>query len=195
MRVMRVLIIADNKNKRTGGMCMAKFDDGQALLMQLYDRYAPMILALTHVKMPGQDAEDVLGAVMLRLMHNLDRLEELQEPQRKAYVYVTARSEIADRLRKRARERNRSGSQEEAERVSDPTADVEQVLIDHETVNRLRRAVRTLPEEHRALLEMRYALEMDASEIARRTGKNCDTVRQQLMRLRRKLKRLMLEEE
>lgn len=176
-----VLLIQD------GGDC--------GLLMALYDRYSPMILAMARAKAPGQDAEDILCETLDRLIPYLPRIAELLEPQRKAYVYAVARSVLVERLRARAQEKERV---QELDAWSAAAADtqpgVEEQVIRREQVQSLRRAIRALPEEHRAVLGMRYVQEMDATQIGQMLNMKGEAVRQLLRRLRGKIKRLMEEE-
>lgn len=167
-------------------------DGERALLLDIYDRCASMVLALAHSKMPPQEAEDVLYAVMERLIPHLSCITLLSEPQQKAYVYAAARSEVADRLRRRARER--ANAAEEMPEIADPDSDVERQIVQQEDVAALRRALGRLPEQHRRLLEMRYVLEMDSEEIGRHLGMRPEAVRQQLRRLRLRLRSQMEEE-
>ena len=163
------------------------------LLEDVYDRYAPMVLALARAKMPAQDAEDVLCGVMERLLPHLPRLADMAEPQRKAYVFAAARSEVADRLRSRARDAANTVPYELL--PAEPAdSDAAETALKQADIRALRRAVSRLSDEHRLLLEMRYVLEMDHGQIGRRLGMRPDAVRQQLLRLRRKLKRWMEEE-
>lgn len=165
------------------------------LLAALYDAYAPMVLALAHAKMPVQDAEDVLCGTMERLLPHLPRIAGLAEPQRRAYVYAAARSEVADRLRRRARDAAHTVSSDALLlEAADPGAGAAETAERNADIQSLRQAIRRLSGEHRAILEMRYVLEMDHAQIGRRLGMAPDAVRQQLLRLRRKLKRWMEEE-
>lgn len=166
------------------------------VLMGLYDRYGNYVLALARRKLPWQEAEDVLYAVLERLLPYLSRIGQLAEPQRKAYVYAAARSVIADRLRRRSQERARIVDIESqpVAAMEDSSQDVEQLLVYRETVRQMRRAICALPEEQRALLEMRYIMRLDDGEIARRLGVSRDGVRQRMFRVRKKLRQLMQEE-
>lgn len=165
------------------------------LLMALYDRYSPMTLALARAKAPGQDAEDILCETLERLIPYLPRIAELLEPQRKAYVYAVARSVLVERLRARAQEK---AYVQELDAwpagAADTQPGVEEQVIRREQVQNLRSALRRLPEEHRAVLEMRYVQELDATQIGRMLGMKDEAVRQLLWRLRGKIKKLMEEE-
>lgn len=163
------------------------------LLMTLYDRYASLILALAYSKMPAQEAEDVLYSTIERLLPHLPRIAEFTEPQRKAYVYTAARSEVADRLRRRMREAKHAAGEVLPDSMPDPDADVERIALNRTEVETLRNALRLLPEDKRRLLEMRYVLEMDCAQIGRSLNMKPDAVRQQLLRLRRKIRQQMEE--
>lgn len=166
------------------------------LLQTLFEQHRNMVLTQARQKLPIQEAEDVLYATLERLMPHLDRIRMLSEAQQRAYVYSTARSEITDRLRVRMRERERTADAEPAaiENMADDSVNMDELMAHRDMVQRLRKAVRTLPPEQRCLLEMRYVQELDDAECGRRLGISRAAAKQRLYRLRIQLRRMMEEE-
>jgi RNA polymerase sigma factor (sigma-70 family) len=162
-------------------------------LDQLYDRFAPTLLALINRILRGSaDAEDVLQEVFVQVWNR----GGLYDPARSSvgtWLVLIARSRAIDRLR----------SRKVVERVHDATAQsqgslagvgpytsseaVENVLI-QERRERVRRELEELPEEQRQVLEMAFYQGLTQSEIASTTGLPLGTVKTRTLLAMRKLR-------
>ena len=176
---------------------VAERADRQRQLLELYQRHHRAILAQVRRRVPPQDVEDVLCDVLDGLLPRLEGLYAFSELRQAVYIRSVTRNAVADYMRRAVRTRARFVDVADAdlERLSDGADSVEETVLRREQVERMKEAIRALPDDRRALLEMKYVQELDDGEIAARLGVSCAAVRQQLSRLRKRLRRTMEEEE
>lgn len=176
-------------------LCVLAAED-EEFLTRLCDQYQEMILRKARRKLPVQEAEEVFGAVVERLLPHLDQIAELSDRQQQAYVYSTTRSVIADHYRHLEVERRFTVHVPEGdmERLPGDMPEVDEALLHREQTAQLRLALRKLPPEHRKLLEMKYIRRLRDEEIGRLIGARPDAVRKQIYRLRQRLRDALKEE-
>ena len=162
----------------------------RAALGELYDRFAPILMAVA-VRILGErrEAEDLLHDVFLEVW-------------RQASDYDAARGSVRAwimiRLRSRAIDRRKSAGVarvvplEPEEHVDDREASGEDPLFGPDRAA-VRRALASLPEEQRTVLELGYFEGLSSSEIAARIDAPVGTVKSRVAAALAKLRAGLLE--
>jgi len=153
-----------------------------AALAELYDRYAPTLLALARRVLDNHaDAEEVLQEVFVQVWNRGERYDPARSSV-STWLVLIARSRAIDRLRsRRVVERTHEAHAHAAigamgaigasgawEPHTSPEA-LENVFI-QERHERVRREMAALPAEQRQVLEMAFYQGLTQSEIAAKAG-------------------------
>ncbi len=148
----------------------------RAALEPLYDRYAPLLLALAHkVLGPRRETEDLVHDVFLEAW----RCARDFDPERgsvRAWLVTRLRSRALDRLRSagRAKVVLSDESMPEAVSADDPSQGTDR--------DKVHRALAQLSPEHRQVLELAYFDGLTSSEIAAQTNLPIGTVKSRVAR-------------
>jgi RNA polymerase sigma factor (sigma-70 family) len=147
----------------------AALEGDQASWNQLVDRYTPLVLCIVRrYRLHGNDAEDVVQTVWLRLVEHLERIRE--PAALPGWIVTTARNESLHVLRsQRLVAPADLGEQGWPEGAGDPAIDAD--LLEAERHQALLIALAELPDRQRALL--RLLIEdppVPYDEISRRLG-------------------------
>jgi RNA polymerase sigma-70 factor (ECF subfamily) len=151
----------------------------RAAFTWLYTRYSPMVHGILLARVRRQEVEDLLQDVFLTA---LARLRDLRDPRAVgAWLAAIARNKAADRNR-------------DAREVLELPPDLASPGGERAELRQALDAIRELPEAYRETLVLRFVEGMTGPEIAARTGLAPDSVRVNLWRGVRLLrKRLGLE--
>ena len=145
---------------------------------RLYARYAGMVHSIAICRVPPEDAADVVQEVFLRALRQLKRLRNTRAFG--AWLAAIARNAVLDVQRQG---RGRTEVEEEPSRAGTQHDEME--------ARAALRAIRSLPTAYRETLMMRLVQGMTGPEIAERTGLSAASVRVNLHRgmklLRRRL--------
>jgi RNA polymerase sigma-70 factor, ECF subfamily len=166
-------------------------------LAQLYDRFAPTLLALARRILGNHaDAEEVLQEVFVQLWNRGERYDPARSSV-STWLVLIARSRAIDRLRgRRVVERTRDAVTQAApgggDRYTSPEA-VENVFI-QERHERVRRELAELPPEQRRVLEMAFYEGLTQSEIAAKAGLPLGTVKTRTLLAMKKLRHALRQE-
>lgn len=136
-------------------------DDTEAFA-RLYQRHAPVVLALCRACSSMAEAEDAMQEAFLRALH---RLSQLQDPSGfRPWIYAIARRVCAER-RRSARRRDRHEAQATMQRIETtlPAAGVGDLMEQGEQLERLTAALDDLPENERLVIHL-YYLDPDPPE-------------------------------
>lgn len=167
--------------------------DGAALA-ELYDRLAPMLLALARrILGDPSEAEEVVQETFLQVWHQAARYEA-QRSAVSTWLVLITRSRSIDRLRtRRVVGRTLDGFQQErkGEHASPEGAASVQ---DEERRLRVQRELETLPAEQREVLELAFFEGLTQSEIAERTGTPLGTVKTRTLLAMKKLRKALQDE-
>lgn len=145
---------------------------------QLYRRFGRFVHGLLLARLPPDEVDD---ATQETFVHAWSRLSSLREPAKfPAWLAVIARNRAVDLLRRRPRFVELT---EEPARESSPTARLEarEVLV----------AIRELPEAYRETLTLRLVQGYSGPEIAELTGLSPGSVRVNLHRGMKQLRRAL----
>jgi RNA polymerase sigma-70 factor (ECF subfamily) len=168
-------------------------DRRQEALAVLYDRFAPLLLALTRrILGNGADAEEVVQETFLQVWAQAGRYD----PKRSSvptWLVLLARSRAIDLLRSRGvRERAVAGVAAEAR--ADASPEGPRAVWYEERRERLAKALAALPEQQRQVLERTFYLGMSQREIAEATGTPLGTVKTRTLLAMRKLRESLRDE-
>lgn len=155
----------------------AMADGDRTALARLYDRHAPMLLALaTRVLGAADEAEDLVHDVLLEAWHRALDFDPRRGSVR-TWLALRTRSRALDRLRMRGRRGAVEAPDDEAgERPVVPAShDGEPSLTSDR--HRVRVALSNLPPPQRFVLEQAYFEGLSAAEIAERSGVPLGTIK------------------
>lgn len=163
-------------------------------LAELYDRYAPMLLALAARILGSQaEAEDVVQETLLQVWHKA-RTYDPTRSSVSTWLVLLARSRAIDRLRSRkVGERTAQAAQAENARTHTSPKGPEDVLF-RERRERVRRELDALPAEQRQVLELAFFEGLTQTEIAERTETPLGTVKTRTLLAMKKLRAALREE-
>lgn len=169
MKVAHLAIASDlfgNRDEEAALILSAK-DGNRAAFGELYDRYARMVHAIALAYLPHQEAEDLVQDVFVRA---LERLMGLQSPAAfGGWLCAIARHAALDQLRKR-----KAFTELAPEYRAKNGREIEALTVLAE--------IQHLPESYRETLIMRLVEGLTGPEIAAQTGLTPDSVRVNLHR-------------
>ena len=141
------------------------------------------------------DALDLSQEAFLRAWRSLGQFQF--DSAFSTWLYRLTSNVCIDHLRRQRRQQHDSltvqedGSEQKEYAVPDPAPLPEEQVIFNETSERLRAAMRALPEEFRQILELRVVDDRSYEEIAEILDIRVGTVKSRLSRARLQLKKLM----
>jgi len=164
-------------------------DRRQEALAELYDRYAPLLLAVARrILNSAADAEEVLQESFFQAWNQAERYDSGRSSV-STWLVLTARSRALDRLRQRqSRERTAAAAEAEPRAPAAPARYDENVLTE-ERRRRVQNAMATLSVEQREVLELAFFGGLSQSEIAERTRTPLGTVKTRALVAMKKLRR------
>jgi RNA polymerase sigma-70 factor (ECF subfamily) len=160
----------------------------QEALEALYDRHAPLLLALAkRILDSTAEGEEVLQEVFLHVWNRAERYDPARSSVPTWLVLIT-RSRAIDRLRSRkVSERTHEAAQTEGENGHTSPEGVETVF-QGERRQRVQHELRQLPPEQRQVLEMAFYDGLSQTEIAGRTSIPLGTVKTRTLLAMKKLR-------
>lgn len=151
------------------------------MLEELYERYnAPLLRFCLSLTRSEAAAEDLAQETFLRALGETEMLSALGEPQRRAWLYKTAKNLFIDRYRRELR-------------LTPLDADDPPVWTDDSSAA-VASLLQRLPEKERALFSLHYFTGYTSSELGEMFGLSPSTVRVELSHARAALRKLYLEE-
>lgn len=165
-----------------------------AALAELYDRYSPLLLALTRrILGPSGEAEEALQETFLQAWNQAERYDSGRSSV-STWLILIARTRALDRLRGRgARERTAQAAAAEPP-APDTSWSLDDNVLHRERRQRVQRALADLPEEQRRVLELAFYEGLSQSEIATRTNTPLGTVKTRALLAMRKLRNALRSE-
>ena len=151
----------------------ARAQDQDAVAV-LYERYGPRLRAALGRRLSGSrlegllDSEDLMHDAILAALHDIDGFEYRGRGSLLAWLLRVAERQLLTRLRAqrtKKRDRDRHRPLEEAAAEPDPGDSPSLHAERREEIERLERALQTLPERERDVIVLRRFLELDYPEI------------------------------
>jgi RNA polymerase sigma-70 factor (ECF subfamily) len=170
-------------------------------LAELYDRFAPTLLALARRILGNQaDAEEVLQEAFVQVWSRGQRYDPARSSV-STWLVLIARSRAIDRLRNRkvvertheASAREAAGDAGDLGQPSTSPEAVENVFI-QERHERVRREMAALPAEQRQVLEMAFYEGLTQTEIAAKAALPLGTVKTRTLLAMKKLRNALRQE-
>lgn len=170
-------------------------ENDREFIERLYTQnYAVMLQKAKGILKNSQRAEDVVEAVMLKLIDRIDLLHNCNQTSLRSYLLTCVRNEAIGQLRKDGK--LYPGDAEEKLRILPDGSDaVDAKLLYREQVRSLVKALQSLPERECLALRMKYYENMSDAEIGTILGIKASAVRSLIGRARRKAFELLREEE
>lgn len=163
--------------------------DSEAEFRRLYEAHRRAVHAyFTGRTGDPQLSADLMQDVFLRAWQHLDKLADMPEDGRRAWLFTVARNASIDAGRhQRTRANAEQALVRDAARQPPAGAPASVAVIDAERVAIVSAAIRRLPQDQRVALTMAAAGEMTSAEIGAAIGVPAGTVRYRLSLARRTL--------
>lgn len=157
----------------------------------LYDRYAPILMALG-VRLLGErrEAEDVLHDVFVEVWKHAGEYD----PERatvKTWLVLRMRSRCLDRLRSAGHSRRESLTGREEVTLERTRTDKPSAVEDRVDAGRLRGVLATLPDDQKAVIVLGFFDGLSSSEIAEELGIPIGTVKSRVRSAMSKLRQAL----
>ncbi len=150
----------------------AKRGDRRAVAL-LYQIHAQRIFRYIVTRVPTvADAEDLTADVFMRMVKELPRYQVTGAPF-EAWLYRIAAARVSDFFRQ---ERRRPQA-ELSETLSDPAALPEEQVLQRQTLEHVRAALRQLPEDQQLILVLRFVERKSHEEVAAVLGRSVSSVK------------------
>jgi RNA polymerase sigma-70 factor (ECF subfamily) len=161
-------------------------DGDRSLVESLYTKYyALMLRKAQSMVRDRQSAEDVVEAVMLRLIERIDLLRGCNRASLRSYLVACVRNEAIDRLRRTGRIQPLDDAESQLGELPDDAPGAEIRLIREAQIQAVVRALEALDDRERLALRMKYYDRMTEGEIARLFGMSRSGIRNVIDRARR----------
>ena len=172
-------------------------NDGDRLLVEsLYTKYyALMLRKAQSMVRDRQSAEDVVEAVMLRLIERIDLLRGCNRASLRSYLVACVRNEAIDRLRRTGRMQFLDDAESRLGELPDDAPGAEIRLIREAQIQAVVRALEALDDRERLALRMKYYDGMTDAAIAKLFGMSRTGVRKVIDRARQRVGARLREEE
>ena len=137
------------------------------------------------------DAEEATQSAFFAIARNIKKISTLDEKNIKVYVFKTAKNSSISILLKNKKINIEVVSANDSNLIDNETPD--DLLINNETVAKLIKIIKELPETYRDILSYYYLAGYSAKEIAIALQKDVPTVKTQLTRAKKKFKEAIEE--
>lgn len=166
-------------------------DRRQEALAELYDRYAPLLLAVTRrILTTPAEAEEALRETFLQVWNQTERHDSGRSSV-SAWLVLVARERALERLRqRRLRERPAAAAAAVSEGGVEtlPGVYVESAAV-KERRQRVQRALAGISAEHKEVLELAFYDGLSLAEIAERQGAPLASVKSRALHAMKQLRR------
>ena len=139
-----------------------------------------------------EKADDIVSDSCLALIRNIDTLRTLSERPLRAYIAKTVRHTALNLLARDARTDRRFAHPEEDEYRDLPgQIDIEQKILLQDELDRVWKAVSSLPEKEQLVMQLKYEANLTHEEIAEQTGLSASSVDTYIRRARVKIRAMV----
>ena len=171
-------------------------EDDRSLIESLYtDYYVLMLHKAQSMVRDRQAAEDVVEAVMLRLIDRIELLRGCNRASVRSYLVTCVRNEAIDRMRREQKTQSLDDAEERLRKLPDESPQLETSLIREEQIQAVVKALEALDDRERLALRMKYYDRMTEGEIARLFGMSRSGIRNVIDRARRHVEAQLQEGE
>lgn len=162
---------------------MLETGEDKAKMTQIYKRYEGLVYSIAYDYLKNQhDAEDAMHDAFLRIVKNINGIEEISGHKTKAFVVIVTESVCKDFLKKKKKIKMTSFEVMEYELVAEE--DVENSVIENCTAEILRGKISELEPIHMQALILRYSKELSYDEMSGILGISNSAARKRVQRAR-----------
>lgn len=159
---------------------------------EIWNNYRGLMLKVA-VNFVGKDlADDVVSETFIKLIQNIDKINDISSYKTKGYIVSIVRSVSIDFLRRA--KRSTEGYQEIPETVSDEAEDLLDGLVAKEGVTAINRAIQGLPDHLKDVLYLSMLYGHNHAEIAKLLNITEAASRMRLYRARNEIKKKLVGE-
>ena len=171
-------------------------EDDRSLIESLYtDYYVLMLHKAQSMVRDRQAAEDVVEAVMLRLIDRIELLKGCNRASVRSYLVTCVRNEAIDRMRREQKTQSLDDAEKRLGKLPDENPQLDTGLIREEQIQAVIKALEALDDRERLVLRMKYYDRMTEAEIARLFGMSRSGIRNVIDRARRHVEAQLQEGE
>lgn len=171
-------------------------EDDRSLIESLYtDYYVLMLHKAQSMVRDRQAAEDVVEAVMLRLIDRIELLKGCNRASVRSYLVTCVRNEAIDRMRREQKTQSLDDAEERLGKLPDENPQLDTGLIREEQIQAVVKTLEALDDRERLALRMKYYDRMTEAEIARLFGMSRSGIRNVIDRARRHVEAQLQEGE
>ena len=153
---------------------------------QLYDTWITPIYRYLYSRTGNaEDAQDITSQTFMSVMQSLPRYQD--NGHLEGWLFTIARNKLREHARKNSRTELKPENIDDLQVASDPGNDPAQA----DDLRLLKELIRTLPDDERELLSLRYTAGLPFAEIALVLHKNEEAVKKSLYRLQDRLQQMM----
>lgn len=162
---------------------------------QLYCKYHKLVYHIAYnILRDSHLAQDVTQSVFIKLIENLDKIDEVDCNKTKAFIVIISRNLSINLYRKRNRQ-NDMGLENLEEFLPDNSQSIDEKIISNEVLDRISCKIKKLHEPYADILTLKYYYHYSDKEIAQLLDITHGNVRTRLHRARQSLIKLLLEDE
>lgn len=176
-------------------------DSTSRKIERLYDKYKALMFREANIILNDAClAEDAVHQSFIKIMNNLDKIDENAERRTRNFLVIICRHAALDLYKKRLYlNRNPDNSnfefEDEEEEIQIDYAEPSQIIIDKETVARVSKEIDKLPPIYKDVLLLEKLHNNTKEEIAELLGIKYETVRKRSLRARKMLAEALEREE
>ncbi len=163
--------------------------DDEAALTELYNHFFPIAYKYLLSKVLNSNvADDLIGNLFMKMYKNLDKFDSTKASFA-TWLTRIAENEVKMYFRSKSRKGDKETEwDEDFEPPADDTYEPEKQTLQKERAEEIKKALMTLPERERAIIEMTYWLNLKPKEIAESMGLTPNHVSVVLRRAKQMLK-------
>ena len=149
--------------------------DKRKSVEELYTEFGTKIRAYVFSRIKDHyDAEDIVSQVFLKLTENIGEYDAAKASY-STWIYTISQNTVRDYFRKH--QKNENCELPDDLPLPDLHADVENKLLQQETLDTLAEALQRLPERERDIIILRFYHDLPAKEVAEKVGVSYANVR------------------
>lgn len=142
------------------------------------------------------DADEIVSDSLIALYKKIDKLRGIEKNALRLYIVSTVRNTSLNYLKKHQRMNSQFLHMPDAVICQVPSRDnTEGKIVLSEELDRVRMAIRELPERERIAIQLKFDLDRTDAEIAQLMGISVDNVRRYIHRGRERIRQKVYQEE
>ncbi len=154
----------------------------------IYNTYKNTMYYIAHnILNDSYLSEDAVHEAFLRIINNLEKIEEVDSKKTKGLVVIIVKNISIDIYRKNKKEREQFTLSDDLEKYNDRTK------YDRNDLDDLEIAISKLPQNYRQVFILKYAYDMTDVEIGQVLDIKPDNVRKRISRGKEKLRNILIE--